>query len=279
MHCRLDAQHAGSADGGIPSIGTTTSPSPGGALLHLKVEWHQRCSTRRRTPDRSACRTSVGECGAPSMPEPDELTNSEEVAVKKIESAVETGSPRRINKPRRLRQRLRNPAWRRYGYLLLGGKALGIAMLLGVVVLLMDVFGSAAHADDVVLKGNDIINPINTVWTLVAAFLVFGMQAGFTMLEAGFSRSRETVNVLMECVVDTCLCGLLFYAWGFAFMFGSGTPFFGTEFFFLQNVPATYGSSGVAFLAFWLFQYAFADTCSTITSGAMIGRTGFVGDL
>src|SRR5262249_10944178 len=98
MHCRLDAQHAGSADGGIPSIGTTTSPSPGGALLHLKVEWHQRCSTRRRTPDRSACRTSVGECGAPSMPEPDELTNSEEVAVKKIESAVETGSPRRINK-------------------------------------------------------------------------------------------------------------------------------------------------------------------------------------
>jgi ammonium transporter, Amt family len=99
------------------------------------------------------------------------------------------------------------------------------------------------------------------------------------MLEAGFSRSRETVNVLMECVVDTCLCGLLFYAWGFAFMFGSGNPFFGTEFFFLQNVPATYGSSGVAFLAFWLFQYAFADTCSTITSGAMIGRTGFIGDL
>jgi ammonium transporter, Amt family len=174
---------------------------------------------------------------------------------------------------------MRDPEWRRYGYLLLGGKALGIAMLLGVVALLMNVFGSPAQADDVVLKGNDIVNPINTVWTLIAAFLVFGMQAGFTMLEAGFSRSRETVNVLMECVVDTCLCGLLFYAWGFAFMFGSGTPFFGTEFFFLQNVPTTYGSSGVAFLAFWLFQYAFADTCSTITSGAMIGRTGFVGDL
>jgi Amt family ammonium transporter len=174
---------------------------------------------------------------------------------------------------------MRDPEWRRYGYLLLGGKALGIAMLLGVVALLMNVFGTPAQADDVVLKGNDIVNPINTVWTLIAAFLVFGMQAGFTMLEAGFSRSRETVNVLMECVVDTCLCGLLFYAWGFAFMFGSGTPFFGTEFFFLQNVPTTYGSSGVAFLAFWLFQYAFADTCSTITSGAMIGRTGFVGDL
>ena len=68
---------------------------------------------------------------------------------------------------------------------------------------------------------NPVINPLNTVWTLVAAFLVFCMQVGFTMLEAGFCRSRETVNVLVECVFDTCLCGILFWAWGYAFMFGS----------------------------------------------------------
>ena len=105
------------------------------------------------------------------------------------------------------------------------------------------------------------------------------MQVGFTMLEAGFCRSRETVNVLMECIVDTCLCGLLFYAIGFAFMFSHGNGFIGYHWFFLQDVPATYESTGVAFLAFWLFQFAFADTCSTITSGAMIGRTSFVGDL
>ncbi len=99
------------------------------------------------------------------------------------------------------------------------------------------------------------------------------------MLEAGFCRSRETVNVLMECIVDTCLCGILFYAWGFAFMFSHGNGFIGLNWFFLQGAPATYESTGVAFLALWLFQFAFADTCSTITSGAMIGRTGWIGDL
>ena len=98
-------------------------------------------------------------------------------------------------------------------------------------------------------------------------------------MEAGFARSRETVNVLMECIFDTCLCGLLYWAFGFAFQFGTGNGFIGHEFFFLHGAPATYGTTGVAFLAFWLFQFAFADTCSTITSGAMVGRTGFKGDI
>ena len=83
----------------------------------------------------------------------------------------------------------------------------------------------------------------------------------------------------MECIVDTCLCGLLYWAFGFAFMFGAGNGLIGHQYFFLHGTPATYGTTGVAFLAFWLFQFAFADTCSTITSGAMVGRTGFKGDL
>src|SRR4026209_178365 len=175
----------------------------------------------------------------------------------------------------RLRKRFYDPEWRRYGWLLLGGKALGIALLLGAMFLCSDIFGANVRAEDAALTGNDIVNPLNTVWTLVAAFLVFGMQAGFTFLEAGFCRSRETVNVLMECAVDTCLCGLLFFAWGFAFMFSHGNGFIGMNWFFLKDAPATYEASGVAFLAFWLFQFAFADTCSTLTSGAMIGRHGF----
>ena len=180
----------------------------------------------------------------------------------------------------RLRERLRSPEWRRYGMALMAGKLAGIGLLVaGTYFFNPDLLGLRVFAADATLKGNDIVNPINTAWTLIAAFLVFGMQVGFTMLEAGFCRSRETVNVLMECIVDTCLCGLLFYAFGFAFMFSHGNGFIGYHWFFLQGAPATYEATGVAFLAVWIFQFAFADTCSTITSGAMIGRTGFVGDL
>lgn len=179
----------------------------------------------------------------------------------------------------RLRLRLQDPEWRRYGSLLLAGKALGLVVLFLAVTVISGLFFTTALASEAEVKAADIVNPINTMWTLVAAFLVFGMQVGFTMLEAGFCRSRETVNVLMECVVDTCLCGLLFYAFGFAFMFSHGNGFIGYHWFFLKDAPATYEATGVSFLAFWLFQFAFADTCSTITSGAMIGRTGFVGDL
>jgi len=185
----------------------------------------------------------------------------------------------------RLIDRLRQPEWRKYGIALFAGKGLGILLVLTVMVCYAGLLGGSARADDPVIKANDIVNPLNTFWVLLAAFLVFGMQVGFTMLEAGFCRSRETVNVLMECVVDTCLCGLLFWAWGFAFMFGHGNGWIGwgdgkgLNWFFLENIPDTYEGYGVATIAYWLFQFAFADTCSTITSGAMIGRTGWIGDL
>ena len=181
----------------------------------------------------------------------------------------------------RLAGRLRDREWRKYGGTLFAGKMMGIGLVLLIMTIVSGLFFTHVYAQTGTpeVKAADVVNPVNTAWTLVAAFLVFGMQVGFTMLEAGFCRSRETVNVLVECVVDTCLCGILFYAVGFAFMFSHGNGFIGYHWFFLQNAPVTYETTGVAFLAVWIFQFAFADTCSTITSGAMIGRTGFVGDL
>ena len=160
---------------------------------------------------------------------------------------------------------------------------LGIGILLGAVKGLGWYFSSAAGASplvsDVAVQAKDIVSPINTVWVLVTAFLVFFMQAGFMGLEAGFARSRETVNILMECIFDTCLCGVLYWAIGFAFQFGAGNGIIGHQYFFLHGMTDAYGSTQVSFLAFFLFQFAFADTASTVTSGAMVGRTGFKGDI
>jgi ammonium transporter, Amt family len=201
--------------------------------------------------------------------------------VAKPDRALRDGKLSLAGKLARLRDRLGQPEWRRYGRLLFAGKAMGVAIVLLLITVISAVCFDRVYAQSSApeIKAADVINPLNTAWTLIAAFLVFGMQVGFTMLEAGFCRSRETVNVLVECVVDTCLCGILFYAFGFAFMFSHGNGFIGYHWFFLQGVPTTYESTGVAFLAVWIFQFAFADTCSTITSGAMIGRTGWIGDL
>jgi Amt family ammonium transporter len=176
-------------------------------------------------------------------------------------------------------QRIRQRDYRRLLGLLMASKIVGVIIVLLAIKAVTAYLFTPAFADEAAAEPPAYVNPINTMWTVLAAFLVFFMQAGFMMLEAGFARTRETVNVLLEGIVDTCLCGLLFWAWGFAFMFGSGNGFIGHQYFFLQGTPETYGSTGVAFLAYWLFQFAFADTCSTITSGAMVGRTGFVGDL
>jgi ammonium transporter, Amt family len=90
-------------------------------------------------------------------------------------------------KVRQVINRLRTPEWRRYGILLLAGKLAGIALLVFAAYLSNPgLLGFRVFAADPTLKGNDIVSPINTLWTLVAAFLVFGMQVGFTMLEAGF---------------------------------------------------------------------------------------------
>jgi len=180
----------------------------------------------------------------------------------------------------RLRTNMRDPIRRRNIALLMAGKMIGVAIVLFLIHSLMPGIASAQDGSgDAPLDPVASINAINTVWVLIAAFLVFAMQVGFVMLEAGFARERESVNILVEGIADTAICGIAFWAVGFAFMFEDGNKFIGTHGFFLQNLPDTYGTTGVPLLAFWVFQFAFADTASTITSGAMVGRCGFVGDL
>src|SRR5947208_14480118 len=162
----------------------------------------------------------------------------------------------------RIRTNMRDPLIRRNVACYMGGKLLGLSL---VLVVMYTVLPRVVHAATGAPVDTPQINAVNTVWTLIAAFLVFCMQVGFVMLEAGFARSRESVNILVEGIVDTCICGITFWLWGFAFMFEPGNGFIGLTGFALQGLPATYGTTGVALLAFWVFQFAFADTCSTIT--------------
>jgi Amt family ammonium transporter len=162
----------------------------------------------------------------------------------------------------------------------------GMAMMAVYLVITM-LLPTLVHAQGNAPSVPDPTIPVNTVWTLVAAFLVFFMQAGFLCLEAGCCRPRETVNLLLEDFIDVAITGFVFFLFGFAFMFGSGNSFMGTTGFGLSglgNWGETYktlnpdGSIfdfGVPLGAFWLFQFAFASTAATIGSGAMIGRTGF----
>jgi Amt family ammonium transporter len=168
----------------------------------------------------------------------------------------------------------------RLGLTIFSGKIIAVALVVAAMKMIPALIASPVNAAETyTAHETSIFNSINTVWTLVAAFLVFGMQAGFVMLEAGFARSKETVNVLLECVFDTAICGILFWAVGYAFMFSHGNGFIGLNWFFLSGIPSTYETTGIPVLAHWIFQFAFADTTSTVTSGAMIGRTSFRGDI
>jgi len=180
----------------------------------------------------------------------------------------------------RMSENMSKPMNWKLGLTIFAGKMLGLLAVIFAMMTLPGLIGMPAMAAETYTPHETaMINSLNTVWTLVAAALVFGMQAGFVMLEAGFARRRETVNILVECTLDTAICGISFWAIGYAFMFGAGNGFIGSQYFFLQGAPATYGTTGVALLAHWIFQFAFADTASTITSGAMIGRTSFRGDI
>lgn len=116
---------------------------------------------------------------------------------------------------------------------------------------------------------------IDTVWVLLCAYLVFLMHAGFTMVEAGFTRAKNIVNIMMKNMLTISLGALLFFAVGFGLAFGGDAGgFIGTKGFWLLGTGGL--DFGIPLHAFWLFQAVFCATAATIVSGAMAERTKFI---
>lgn len=116
---------------------------------------------------------------------------------------------------------------------------------------------------------------LNYVWMVAAGALVFMMQAGFAMVELGFARAKNSINIVMKNFLDFCISALVFLFLGFGLMFGtSAGGWIGTDGFWLSNLA---GDDKI--WPFWFFQVVFAGTACTIVSGAMAERTKFVGYL
>jgi Amt family ammonium transporter len=151
--------------------------------------------------------------------------------------------------------------------------------------LILAAFGGPAHAQDAVPMATQ--TAVDTTWVLLAGFLVFFMQTGFAMLETGMIRQTGTINALLENFIDAAITAVAFWAVGFGIAFGtSAGGLIGTSNFFLSDAiqftggAVSYAKTGTLdTLTFFFFQFAFAATASTITTGAMAERTDFVGDL
>lgn len=151
------------------------------------------------------------------------------------------------------------------------------------LILLTSVISMAWAGDDppTPMSNKEAIALVQTnadyVWTLVAAALVFFMQAGFALVETGFTRAKNAINIMMKNLMDFSMGSLAYWAIGFGLMFGiSKSGWIGTSGFFLSDFKAG-GDPWV--LAFWMFQVVFCATAATIVSGAMAERTKFSGYL
>ncbi len=147
-------------------------------------------------------------------------------------------------------------------------KFLAITFLTLLLISTGTAFASQATAD----KTAEIARGLDTVWVLIASFLVFFMQAGFGMLEAGLIRAKNTANILMKNFLDFCMASLGFFLFGYAIMFGPGNDFFGTKGWALIGAKS---SVDLPLFAFWLFQAVFCGAAATIVAGGMAERMRF----
>lgn len=148
-----------------------------------------------------------------------------------------------------------------------------VALLLSLLLIML-CSGTALATDGPSVESNAVA--IDTIWTLIAAFLVFFMQAGFAMVEAGFTRAKNAGNIIMKNIMDFAAGSLIYWLMGFAIMFGvDKAGLFGTTGFGVSNSFEHLGLS-IPIWAFLIFQTVFAATAATIVSGAMAERTKFV---
>ena len=116
---------------------------------------------------------------------------------------------------------------------------------------------------------------VNTIWVLFGTALVFFMQAGFSLCEAGFIRAKNTGNILMKNLMDFCIGTPAFWLVGFRLMFGKGSGIIGSFDPLIWGEYSQALPSGVPLWAFAIFQTVFCATSATIVSGAMAERTKF----
>lgn len=149
----------------------------------------------------------------------------------------------------------------------------------------------APNLEDVQKRINDLSVGLDTLWVVIASFLVFFMNAGFAMLESGFCRRKNAVNVLAKNLVVFAIATIAYWAIGFGFMFGNdgGNSFIGLQGFLLSgadNSPAIADAykgdfsalnwTSIPLEAKFLFELAFAGTAATIVSGAVAERIKFI---
>ena len=137
----------------------------------------------------------------------------------------------------------------------------------GIVSLLL--FAPEVFAQDT----ESSFNGLSTLWILLTAFLVFFMQAGFGMVEAGLIRAKNAANILMKNLMDFCFASLGFFMFGYALMYGSDGSLFGTGGWFLLGVESPV--EGLPLYAFWMFQAVFVGAAATIVAGGVAERMKF----
>ena len=151
--------------------------------------------------------------------------------------------------------------------LLTGTGIVGVSLLLAA---------SPALAEDATDPSVYLQAVMDNLWVFIAGILVFFMQAGFALVEAGLTRSKNVANIMAKNIADMCIGVLMFYAIGYAFAYGDGGGWFiGGNSYFLSGSSLFEITDGLSGATDFFFQVVFAATAVTIASGAMAGRTKF----